>query len=233
MTATAAAPASVLVGSARVEVVVVLANMAMATLGGGGDERRNQDHEQPPRPARGDLPAAVVDGPGARAHRVHDTPVRAGRAGRAAGLGPPRRGGDRHRPGGFGSVRRGPGGFRRAGESGLLRAGRGDLRERDLPAGPLQRRGRAADGVRRDHRDAAGRHRWRLRSGRYQRPDAVGVEVHDGRGGAARDGAAAASQQEGRRRARGAAHPAAGRLRPRRGRPGGPRPRCRGPGRGR
>src|SRR5512144_2505687 len=123
MTATAAAPASFLVGSARVEVGVVLANMAMATLGGGGDEGRNQDHEQPPRPARGDLFAAVVDGPGARAHRVHDTPVRAGRAGRAAGLGPPRRGGDRHRPGGFGSVRRGPGGFRRAGESGLLGAG--------------------------------------------------------------------------------------------------------------
>ena len=33
-----------------------------------------------------------------------DAPVRAGRGGGAAGLGPPRRAGDRHRPGGIGPV---------------------------------------------------------------------------------------------------------------------------------
>ena len=35
---------------------------------------------------------------------------------------------------------------------GLFRRGRGDLRDRDLPAGPLQCRGGQADGVRGDHR---------------------------------------------------------------------------------
>ena len=40
----------------------------------------------------------------------------------AAGLGPHRRGGDRHRPGRLGPVGRGPGRVRRAGGPGLLRA---------------------------------------------------------------------------------------------------------------
>src|SRR5882757_10630862 len=98
----AATPTAVWTGSARTEAVAVLANMTMSALEGGGDERLRKDHQRPPRPARGDLPAAVVDGAGARAHRVHDAPVRAGRGGGAAGLGPPRCAGDRHRPGGLG-----------------------------------------------------------------------------------------------------------------------------------
>src|SRR6476646_9522902 len=57
------------------------------------------------------------------------------------------------------------------------------------------------------------------------------LEGNDGRGGAACDGAAAAGQQAGRGRARRAAHPVAGRVRPRRARRSDRRPRRRGPGR--
>src|SRR5882724_11565325 len=127
---TVAAPGAVLAGPARGEAVAVLANMTIAALEGGNDERRDEDWRRPPGPAGGDLPASVVDGAGARAHRVDDAPVWAGRGSGAAGLGPPRRAGDRHRPGGLGPVGRGPGGLHRAGEPGLFRAGRGDLRDR-------------------------------------------------------------------------------------------------------
>ena len=109
--------------------------------------------------------------------------------------------------------------------------GRGDLRDRDHPAGPVQRRRGAAGGVRPDHRHAADRPRRRLRPRRRERPRALGVQGHHGRDGTARDGAAAAGQQAGRGRARRAAHPAAGRLRPRRRRRCRDRPRRRGPGR--
>jgi hypothetical protein len=227
---TVTAPSPVVGEGFRDEAVMVLANMTMASLGGGGEQRR-EDHQLAPRPARGDLSAPVVDGAGARAHRVHDAPVRAGRGGGPAGLGPPRRAGDRHRPGSLWSMGGGAGGVHRAGASGLLRRGGRDLWARDLPAGPLQRRGRQADGVRRDHRDPAGRRRRRLRSGRCQRPDVAWDEVHHRGGGVACDGAAAAGQQARRGRARRAAHPAAGRIRPRRGRRDRHRPRCRGPGR--
>ena len=132
---------------------------------------------------------------------------------------------------GVGPVGRGPGGVHRAGASGLLRGGGRDLRDRDLPAGPLQRRGGQADGVRRDHRDAADRRGRRLRSGRCQRPDVARDEVHHRGGGTACDGAAAAGQQALRCRARRAAHPAAGRIPPPRRRRDRHRPRCRGPGR--
>src|SRR6476619_5970768 len=111
---TAAAPSPVLAIAFRDEAVMVLANMTMASLGGGNDERRGEDHRCPPRPAGADLSAPVVDGAGARAHRVHDAPVRAGRGGGAAGLGPPRRAGDRHRPGDIGPVGGGPGWVHRA-----------------------------------------------------------------------------------------------------------------------
>ena len=228
---TAAAPSAVLVGCARAEAVMVLANMTISALDGGGGERRGEDRQQAPRPAGGDLSAAVVDGAGARARRVHHASVRPGRGGGHAGLGPNRRGGDRHRPGCLGPLGRGPGRVRRAGGPGVCRRGGGDLRDRDLPAGPLECRGGAVDGVRRDHPDAAHRRRWHLRSRRCQRPDAAGDEVHHRRGGAARDGPTAAGQQEGRGRAGRAAHTAAGRLCPRRGRRGGHRPRRRGPGR--
>src|SRR2546421_5383701 len=102
---TAAAPGVVLIGAARTEVVVVLANMAISALGGGNDERRDEDQRGASGAVGGGLSAAVVDGPGTRAHRVHDTPVRPGGGGGAAGLGAPRCRGDRHRPGGFGSFR--------------------------------------------------------------------------------------------------------------------------------
>ena len=151
---------SVLAGAARTEAVQVVANMAIGVLQGGGcGERRGENRWRPSGSAGGGVSAAVVDGAGARARRVHDAPVRAGRAGGAAGLGPRGGGGDRHRPGGVGPVGRGPGRVRRAGGPGLHRRGRGDLRARDLPAGPLQRRGRPVDGVRGDHRDAADRRR--------------------------------------------------------------------------
>src|SRR6266498_5637170 len=91
-------PTAVLAGPARVEAVVVLANMAIAALG-GASERRAQDPGRAPGTDRAGLPAAVVDGAGPRAHRVHDAPVRPGGGGRPAGLGAPGCGGDRHRPG--------------------------------------------------------------------------------------------------------------------------------------
>ena len=126
---------------------------------------------------------------------------------------------------------RGPGRVHRAGRQGLLGRGRGDLRDRDHPAGPVQRRRGPAGGIRPDHRHAADRPRRRLRPRRRERPHAAGLQGHHGRDGTARDGPAAAGQQAGRRRARRAAHPAAGRLRPRRRRRYRDRPRRRGPGR--
>ncbi len=206
--------------------------MAIGVLqGGGGGERRGENRWRPSGSAGGGVSAAVVDGAGARARRVHDAPVRAGRGGGAAGLGPRGGGGDRHRPGGVGPVGGGPGWVRRAGVAGLHRGGRRDLRDRDLAAGPLQCRGGAVDGVRGDHRDAADRCRRRLRSGRCQRPDAARVEVHDGRGGVARDGPAPAGGQTRRGRPWRATHSAAGRLPPRRARCGRHGPGRRGGGR--
>ena len=49
----------------------------------------------------------------------------------------------------------------------------GDLRDRDHPAGPVQRRRGAAGGVRPDHRHAADRPRRRLRPRRRERPRAA------------------------------------------------------------
>src|SRR5664280_3799120 len=94
-------------GPARAEAVAVLANMTVAALG-GGDERRVQDRSGAPVPDSGGLPAAVLDGPGPQPHRVHDAPVRAGRAGRTARVGAHRCRSDRHRFGGLGSLGCGP-----------------------------------------------------------------------------------------------------------------------------
>src|SRR3954471_2894057 len=127
MTAAApsAVPSAVLAGWARAEAVMVLANMTMSalesTLDGGDDERRGEDRQYAPRPAGGDLSAAVVDGAGARARGVHHASVRPGRGGGRAGLAPHRRGGDRHRPGCLGPLGRGPGRIRRAGGPGVFR----------------------------------------------------------------------------------------------------------------
>src|SRR5258705_11595301 len=96
----AATATAVWTGSARTEAVAVVANMTMSALEGGGDERLGKDHQRPPRPARGDLPAAGGDGAGARGHRVDDAPVRGGRGGGAGGPGPAPSACDRHRPGG-------------------------------------------------------------------------------------------------------------------------------------
>src|SRR6266480_969056 len=96
---------ALLSGPARAEAVAVLANMTAAALGGPG-ERRTQDYQRASGPGGADLPAPVLDGAGPGAHRVHDAPVRSGRGGGAAGLGPPRRGGHRHRPRGLRTVGR-------------------------------------------------------------------------------------------------------------------------------
>lgn len=222
--------AAVLSGPARAEAVAVLANMTAAALG-GGDERRGEDHQGSPRAAGGGLPAPVVDGAGPPAHRVHDAPVRAGRGSGPARLGTGGCEGDRHRPGHLRPVGGGPGRLCRAGEAGLPGRGRRDLRDRDLPAGPLERRRGPADGVRPDHQHPADRRRRCLRPCRRQRPDAARPEGHHGRGGAAPDGRPLAAGQAGRGRAWRAAHPAAGRLRPRRAWRCAHRPRCRGAGR--
>src|ERR687896_961798 len=107
---TAALPVAALAESAWAEAVAVLANMTVAALKGGGNERRNEDHQRASVTSGGGLSAAVVDGAGPGAHRVHDAPVRAGQRGGPAGLGPPGRDRDRHRSGGLGPVGRGPGG---------------------------------------------------------------------------------------------------------------------------
>ena len=93
----------------------------------------------------------------------------------------------------------GAGGVCRAGDPGLSGRGRRDLRDRDLPAGPLERGCGPADGVRPDHRHAADRWRRRLRPCRCQRPDAARPEGHHGRGGAACDGRTAAGRPSGPR----------------------------------
>ncbi len=219
-----------LTGPARAEAVAALANMTICVLG-GASERRAQDNEQPPPAGGADLPAPVFDGPGPRAHRVDQEPVRAGGQGGRAGLAAQRHRGDRHRPGDLRQVGRGPGGVHRAGDQGVLGGGGGDLRDRDHPAGPVQCRRGPAGGVRPDHRHAADRPGRRLRPRRCERPRAAGLQGHHGRNGAPRDGPAAARQQAGRGRARRAAHPAAGRAGPRRRRRYRDRPRRRGPGR--
>src|SRR5436190_811223 len=198
---------------------------------GGTRERRAQDQQQPPGADGGGLSSPVLDGPGPRAHRVDQEPVRPGGQGGRAGLAAHLDRGDRHRPGDLRQVGGGPGGIHRAGHPGLQRRCRRDLRDRDHPAGPVQRRRGPAGGIRPDHRDTADRPRRRLRPRRCERPRPFGLQGHHGRDGAPRDGAAAACQQAGCGRARRAAHPAAGRVCPRRRRRGGDRPRCRGPGR--
>ena len=217
-------------GPARAEAVAALANMTISALGGTG-ERRAQDHEQSPGQGGADLPAAILDGPGPRAHRVDQEPVRPGGDGGRAGLGAHLDRGDRHRPGDLRKVGGGPGGVHRAGDQDVPGRCRGDLRDRDHPAGPVQCRRGAAGGVRPDHRHPADRRRRRLRPRRRERPRAAGVQGDNGGNGAARDGAAAAGQQAGRGRARRAADPAARRAGPRRRRRYRDRPRCRGPGR--
>ena len=219
-----------LAGPARAEAVAALANMTISALG-GARERPAQDHRQPPGADGGRLPAPVLDGTGPPAHRVDSEPVRPGGQGRRDGLGTRRHRGDRHRPGDLRQVGSCPGRVHRAGHQGLHRGGRGDLRDRDHPAGPVQRRGGAAGGVRRDHRYPADRLRRGLRSRRRERPRAAGLQGHHGRDGAPRDGPAAAGEQARRSRARRAAHPAARRVCPRRRRGHRHRRRRGGPGR--
>ena len=155
------------------------------------DERgrgvRGVDEDRPPAPGAGSggLCPAVDAGAGARARRVDRPAVRAGRAGRGAGLGPPRRGGDRRRPGGVRAVDRGPRRVPRPGVAGVPGRGRGDFRVGDFPAGPLLGGPVAAAGAGPVDRHPAHRRRRRLRPDRLQRPAAAGVEGHDERGGAA------------------------------------------------
>src|SRR5664279_3600672 len=87
--------------------VAVLANMAESALAAGHD-RPGQDRPELPGPGSGDLRPAVQPGPSPRAHRVDRPPVRAGRAGGRAGLGPRPGRGDRHRSGRLGPLHRGP-----------------------------------------------------------------------------------------------------------------------------
>ena len=200
-----------LAGPARAEAVAALANMTICVLG-GSSERRAQNHQQPPGTDGADISPPVLDGPGPRAHRVDQEPVRPGRQGSCAGLGTQRHRGDRHRPGDLRQVGSDPGRVHRAGHPGLLRRCRGHLRDRDHPPGPVQCRRGPAGGVRPDHRHAADRPGRRLRPRRCERPRAAGLQGHHGRNGTPRDGPAAARQQAGRGRARRAAHPAAGRA---------------------
>ena len=67
------------------EAVAVVANMAIAVLE-AGDEGNAQDHREPPGAAGVDLPAPVLDGPGAGSHRVDRPPIRPGRRRSPAGL---------------------------------------------------------------------------------------------------------------------------------------------------
>ncbi|MGO9156059.1 hypothetical protein [Mycobacterium sp.] len=66
---TAAAPSPVLAMAFRGEAVMVLANMTMASLGGGG-EQRGEDHQLAPRPAleqflgSGAGPVGIISGAG-------------------------------------------------------------------------------------------------------------------------------------------------------------------------
>ena len=198
--------AAVLTGFARAEAVAALANMTICVLGGDG-ERRVQDHGQSPGTDSTDIPSPVLDGAGPRAHRVDQEPVRPGGHRGRAGLAAQRHRGDRCRPGDLRQVGGGPGGVHRAGHQDVPGRCRGDLRDRDHPAGPVQRRRGPAGRVRPDHRHAADRPGRRLRPRRRERPRPAGLQGHHGRNGTARHGAAAAREQAGRGRARRAAHP--------------------------
>src|SRR6266851_3024468 len=99
---------AVLSGPARAEAVAALANMTICALG-GTRERRAQDHELAPGADGANLPAAILDGPGPRAHRVDQEPVRPGGHGGRVGQGSYVDRGDRDQPAYIGDVGGGPG----------------------------------------------------------------------------------------------------------------------------
>src|SRR5215470_14590791 len=80
------------------ELVAPVANMMEAALRGGVDEQPSPDHQSASGPARCDLRPAIDAGPGAREHRVHQPPVRAGGEGHQPGMGWLQRPGYRRRP---------------------------------------------------------------------------------------------------------------------------------------
>jgi DNA invertase Pin-like site-specific DNA recombinase len=65
---TVAVPVAAWASSARAEAAVVLANMTVAALKGGGDERRSEDHQRASVTSGGRLSAAIVDGAGPETH---------------------------------------------------------------------------------------------------------------------------------------------------------------------
>ena len=132
--------AAVLAGPARAEAVAALANMTAAALrpaAGGCSERRAQDHEQSPREGSDLLPAPVLDGAGPP--HTESTRSQYGLADTAAALGWPEASievidTDLGISGKWGVAREG---FTEL-VTRVLPAGRGDLRDRDHPAGPVR-----------------------------------------------------------------------------------------------
>src|ERR1700730_1573645 len=194
----------------------------------GDDARRAEGHQLAPG-AHGDRVCPPVDpDAGARAHRVHRPPVRAGWGGRPAGLAGVRDRGDRPGPGPVRAQRGAPGRVQAADGQALPGRGRGRVRAGGIPAGPVERGPGTAAGSRPAHWHPGHRRRRHLRPGRLQRPAAARAEGPDERGRAA-----LADQQDERVPAgcgppRRAALRAAGRLHLRPGRPDRARPRRRG-----
>jgi hypothetical protein len=205
------------------EAVAVVANMALAVLEAGG-EGNAQDHRRPPAAVGVDLPASVLDGPGAGEHRVDRPPVCPRRRGGPAGLACLSGGGDRHRPGPVGPLGGEPFGIQGSPGPGVSGRGGRHLRPGGVPTGPILRGPVAAAGAGPPDRHLGHRRRRDLRPGRHQRPARAGREEPDVGGRTALPGQPTTRRPAGGCRTRRAAHGAAGRIPLRRRRPHGPGP---------
>ena len=210
-----------------------VANMLAAAVRAGAfaGERGAQDQPATQGPAGVDLPPSVDRRPGPGPHRVDHAPVRAGRRCGRSRLGPLSGHGPRRRPRTVRTQHPGPARLRGACRQGLPGRGGTAVRARGVPAVPELGRFPAPVGVLPGDRHAHRRRRRRLRSTRLQRPAAPRLQGHDVRGGAAHLGPTHARSKEGGGPPRRAAPVAAGRLRVRPRRPGGPRSRRGGAGR--
>ncbi len=197
------------------EAVAVLANMAAAALEDGG-ERLGEDHGQPLGADRAGLHPPVLDGPGAREHRVDSPPVCPGRRGGPPGVGSVPGRGDRRRLGVVGPIDRGTIRVQGPGGPGVHGRGRRHLRSGDLPAGPILGGPVAPVGVGTAHRHAGHRLRRHLRPGQLQRPSPPGPEEPDVRSRTSLLGWPATRSEAGRSGAGRAAFPASCRVRLRR-----------------
>jgi hypothetical protein len=196
------------------DAAMIVANMVEAALAGGlADDRRRQDHGGPSGTVGGGLCAPVDHCPGARAHRVDRSSIRAGAGSCAAWVErwanlDNRRRSRSIRPNCVGSVR-----VQGAGGSCLRWRGGSDSGTRGITPGAEFSRLAAPARIVCSNRHFDHRQRWSLRSRLFQRPLAAGLEGHYERGGIAFTRGPPAGRQARCCTTRRTAFPAAGRLR--------------------